>query len=203
VIVTHADLHEDFFALAMRADRVGWDIETSGLDWSRDRIGTCQIAVGDLVNVVTLSNDETPILLRTLLGSQSTQKVFHHAPFDLRFMISRWNVQARNVACTKVASKILDPHLAPAEHSLKPVLQRHLGVTISKNEQRSDWTAEHLTTAQVKYAADDVSYLVELIRVLESLAFESDRHPLLRASWDYLPHRVCLDIDGAGDVFAY
>mgnify|MGYP006194651211 CR=1 FL=1 len=35
------------------------------------------------------------------------QKVFHHAPFDLRFMVAQWNVTPRNIACTKVASKML------------------------------------------------------------------------------------------------
>ena len=37
-----------------------------------------------------------------LLATPSVRKVFHHAPFDLRFLTGRWRATPRNVACTKV-----------------------------------------------------------------------------------------------------
>ncbi len=50
-------------------------------------------------------------------------KVFHHAPFDLRWMMSHWQMQAASVACTEVASRLLNPDPDSASHSLKYLLE--------------------------------------------------------------------------------
>lgn len=205
VQVTRGDLDENFYWHALESSVVAWDIETSGLDWSTDRIGTCQIATAQTINIVLLdrdSDEHAPKRLTTLLESSDTRKVFHHAPFDLRFMTFQWHVNAANIGCTKVASKILNPELANGDHSLMPVLQRHLGVTITKAEQRSDWLHE-LTEDQMRYAANDVAYLLPLFRALERKCQHQGLDGLLRASWEYLPTRVLLDLHGSGDVFSY
>lgn len=203
VRVHQGDLSDCDLDAALAQNLVAWDIETSGLDWQRDRIGTCQVAYGDTVEVVVLDAWSSPSNLRALLEEATVRKVFHHAPFDLRFMTAHWKCEARNVACTKIASKILNPELDRADHSLMPVLRRRLGVVISKDQQVSDWTSGVLTEAQVNYAAGDVTHLLDLY---DDLSRECERLGLLdvlEASYDYLPARVALDLRGAGDVFAY
>ncbi|WNV77832.1 ribonuclease D [Geodermatophilus sp. DSM 44513] len=197
------DIDQDFFDRARAEGRVAWDIETTGLDWATDRIGTCQLAVAGEIAVVQLGEWGAPDRLRSLLEDPIMVKVFHHAPFDLRFMAHHWKADPANVACTKIASKILDPGLDPRAHSLKPVLERYLGVVIDKAEQRSDWVRGALSNAQVAYAARDVQYLAELHDLMERRAVGVDVAPLLRASYDYLPTRVKLDLMGAEDVYAY
>lgn len=201
--VVKDDLPADLFGRAQASEFLAWDIETSGLDWSRDAIGTCQIATEDWAAVVVLRAGEQPKRLATLLEDASVRKIFHHAPFDLRFMTSQWRVDCANVACTKIASKILDPRLGSAEHSLQPVLRRHLGVEISKAEQVSDWLSPILTDAQIKYAITDVVHLIRLYRLLDSKCRAAGVHTELMRSFEYLPTRVALDIRGSGDVFAY
>lgn len=198
-----ADIDQDFLERARAEGRVAWDIETTGLDWATDRIGTCQLAVAGDIAVVQLGEWGAPDRLRELLGDADVVKVFHHAPFDLRFMAHHWKADPANIACTKIASKILDPGLDSREHSLKPVLERYLGVVIDKAEQRSDWVRESLSHAQVAYAATDVQYLTELYELMVRRAVGVDVASLLRASYDYLPTRVKLDLMGAGDVFNY
>lgn len=200
--VLHGDLTGDFYDRALAIGRVAWDIETSGLDWSTAQIGTCQVAIEDQVAVVVVGARQ-PKHLAALLEEESVQKVFHHAPFDLRFMAFHWKARPANIACTKVASKILNPDLDSAEHSLKPVLQRHLGVAISKEQQVSDWLASNLTQEQIDYAAADVQYLIPLLDVLASDIQQVGQGRELAASFKYLPTRALLDIRGAGDVFAY
>lgn len=201
--VVTGDLDSGFLGHALNEKQIAWDIETSGLRWASDEIGTCQIAAGDDVAVVVLTPGTQPRNLRALLADDQVQKVFHHAPFDLRFMVHHWRVQPANVACTKVASKLLNPELDNREHSLMPTLQRHLGVTISKDQQVSDWTSGHLTPDQLAYAASDVRHLV---RLYDHLATELDavgRAGDLLESNHYLPTRVRLELRGLGDVFAY
>ena len=54
---------------------------------------------------------------------------------------------------------------------LAALVERHLGVSLPKDEQRSDWSARPLTASQLSYAAADVPYLIPLA---EKLASELD-----------------------------
>ena len=86
---------------------------------------------------------------------------------------------------------------------VQPVLLRHLGVIISKAEQRSDWTSAVLSAEQMSYAATDVRHLVTLLDRLMRNAEDRGLTDLVEQSFAYLPTRVELDIRGSGDVFAY
>lgn len=195
------DLPPEVYRVLSTCSTIAWDIETSGLDWRIDRIATCQLFVEpDEVYVVQVVPGANPSSLGGLIENAQITKVFHHAMFDLRFMSNAWHLSPRNVMCTKVASKILDP--AASSHSLKDLLARHLGVTIEKTETKSDWFAR-LTDAQLAYAATDVIYLSRLLRELHLRLDEAGKREILEASYQYLPHRVALDLLGAGDIFTY
>ena len=198
----HGDIDRHDLAYAVDTGVVACDIETSGLDWRKDSIGTCQIAMRDRL-LVLIPSGHAPSNLRSLLENSRVQKVFHHATFDLRFMAYRWGVRPRNIACTKVAAKILEPGLDRAAYSLKPVLKRFLAVEISKDLQVSDWLAPHLSDEQLMYAANDVLYLVDLCGTLRGACEAAGLGQELTESWRYLPVRVALDMRGSGDVFSY
>jgi ribonuclease D len=204
VEVLQGDLSEGALDALRNAKLVAWDIETSGLDWRNDRIGTCQLHAGSGVSVIVQTNREVPERLRTLLSSPDVVKVFHHAPFDLRFMTTQWKTHAASVACTKVASKLLFPAAPAEEHSLKALLATHLGVVIEKGDVRtSDWTARDLTEEQLRYAASDVADLLQLYGVLTERLTRYGLMPLYESCLSFLPSRVELDVGGWPDVFAY
>jgi len=94
--------------------RVAWDVETTGLDWHHDSLGTCQLFAGDVGAVIIRVGQEKPVRLIGLLEDPAVEKVFHHAPFDLRFMVRAWGARPASIRCTKVASKLLEP-AAPNE----------------------------------------------------------------------------------------
>jgi hypothetical protein len=48
VDLVEGDVTSDFEPAARDAATVAWDIETSGLDWRLDQIGTCQLHVPDV-----------------------------------------------------------------------------------------------------------------------------------------------------------
>jgi len=86
VDLVEGDVSADFEGAARDAGVVAWDIETSGLDWRLDRIATCQLHVPNFGTQVIRVDGRRPDRLRELLVSEHVLKVFHHAPFDLRFM---------------------------------------------------------------------------------------------------------------------
>lgn len=178
-----------------------WDIETSGLDWRTEHIGTCQVYADGIGSVVVQFDDRRPDHLLGVLCDPNVKKVFHHAPFDLRFLSSHWNVVACNVADTKIASKLLSPAAPNQDHSLKALLARHLGVQISKDQQVSDWLAVTLTSDQLAYAVADVEFLLPLLERLEGRLQAAGLLELFHQCLSFIPTRVALELGGYPDVF--
>jgi len=201
--IAQADLTEEWFQAFRAVGRLAWDIETSGLDWRTDRIGTCQVHAPAVGTAIVQVGTEVPKRLGSLLADVSVLKVFHHAPFDLRFMTSHWQIRAQNVACTKVASRILDSQAPDSTHSLQSLLNRRLGVKISKEQRLSDWVGGSLTAAQIRYASQDVEHLLPLYDELYLNLAEAGLAELYRDCCAFLSGRVQLELGSWPDVFAY
>ncbi len=199
--ILNGDLDESAFEKALGADVVALDIETSGLDWRSDEIGTVQLQVGDTTYVVRV-NGLRPNHLKAVIEDARVRKVLHHAMFDLRFLAHRWDVTPANVACTKIASKLAEPEAPWKEHSLAPLLKRYLGVSLDKTEQTSEWLGE-LSDTQVRYAANDVRYLVPLFQCLDQKLRDAGRDDLRDRCFAQLPTQVELEVGEFPDVFAY
>jgi ribonuclease D len=191
----------DAFAVSRR---IAWDIETTGLDWRRERIGTCQLFAEAVGAVVVSVGEDRPSALARLIEDNTVEKVFHHAPFDLRFIVSAWQVLPAAIRDTKVASKILDPAAPNETHSLQQLASRYLGVSLPKGAVRvSNWSASELTEEQVRYAAGDVVHLLRLLDAEEEALRASGRAELYDSCCAFLPARVTLELGDFPDVFAY
>jgi ribonuclease D len=204
VHAVRGDLPDELAAAVAAAPHVAWDVETSGLDWRHDRLGTCQVFAESVGVAVVSVGGGRPARLVALLENPDVKKVFHHAPFDLRFMVHAWGVRPASIRCTKVASKLLEPGAPNEAHSLRQLVFRHLGVSLAKGDVRtSDWSAGRLTAEQLEYAAADVLYLPTLLEVLETALQSAGRAALYDACCAFLPARVTLELGAYPDVFAY
>ncbi|MDB5937300.1 MAG: putative 3-5 exonuclease [Massilia sp.] len=201
VYVVEHDLPTSVLNQFLTSSVIACDIETTGLDWTTDKIATCQVFSPSAGAYIVRISDEIPRNLASLLDNASVLKVFHHAMFDLRFMHYQWNLEARSVLCTKIAAKILMP--GSEDTSLQGVTRDFLGIHLDKTERLSNWLSSSLSPRQLSYAAADVIYLPALISVLQEKLLESGRWDLAISCFEFLPVRVRLDILGAGDVFAY
>src|SRR5882724_2048656 len=202
VQVIQGDLGDELAAAYAACPRVAWDVETSGLDWRHDRLGTCQLFAPDVGAAVVIVGVDKPVRLMTLLGNPGVEKVFHHAPFDLRFMVHAWGVWPAAVRCTKVAAKLLEPEAPNEAHSLQQLVRRHLGVTLEKGTVRtSDWSTADLTSEQLEYAAGDVLHLLPLLGALQRSLGVKDLTRLYDACCAFLPARAALEVGGFPDVF--
>ena len=94
-------------------------------------------------------------------GNQNITKVIHNAPFERRILGSV-GLELHGVFDTLTESRRLRGYSAIEGHSLAAVCHRELGVTLSKNLQRSDWQRRPLTTSQLEYAALDAEVLLAI-----------------------------------------
>jgi ribonuclease D len=180
----------------LNCNSVAIDTEAMGLRHQRDRLCLVQLCFGDdIAHLVKFSanNYEAPNL-RRLLNNKEIKKIFHYARFDVGILQYYLNVDITNIFCTKIASKIARTYTE--YHGLKELCNELLSVSISKSSQSSNWGAAKLTDAQMRYAAQDVLYLHELMDKLTNMLNSESRFELAKNCFDFLPHRVKLDLAG-------
>src|SRR5262249_23044697 len=100
-------------------------------------------------------------LLEALVGKEM---IIHNAAFDLAFLRRLGFEPSATVHDTMLLSRLL---YAGAEegHTLEDCAGRELGVTLDKQEQKSDWSGA-LRDAQLAYAAADAAVLPRLLATL-------------------------------------
>ena len=181
------------------------DCEAMGLNILRDRL--CVVQIGDgygnahLVHFPSL--DYAAPNLKALLTNEKTIKIFHFGRFDLAIMQHYLGIKLKNIYCTKIASKLSRTYTE--SHSLRELCSELINVTISKQQQRSDWGAAELTQKQIEYAGSDVLYLHSLRATLNKMLIRENRMKLAQRCFDFLPDRAELDLSGwcDSDIFAH
>jgi ribonuclease D len=146
------------------------DGEFMGLDVRRDPLCLIQISSGNSdAHIIQLDRSEynAPNLVKVLADNTIT-KIFHYGRADIAYIKYYLKTETNNILDTKIASKLARSY--SDSHSLKTLIKEFINVDISKQFQSSDFGGE-LTSAQLKYCANDVIYLHkihdELIKILK------------------------------------
>ncbi len=184
---------------------VAIDSETMGLRFRRDGLCVVQLSGGDGNAHVVRMNRETYYCpnLKRLLTDKNVLKLFHYGRFDIGMFMLHLGVETAPVYCTKIASKLSRTYTD--RHGLKDLVRELLGVDLSKAQQSSDWGAGTLSQDQLNYAASDVLYLHACRDKLNAMLEREGRMALAQGCFDFLPHRVKLDLAGWEDcdIFAH
>jgi DNA polymerase-1 len=120
----------------------------AGLDPHRSTVRLCQLYGGGArVAVIDLHKVDWDVLAPVW----ERPIVMHNAAFDLSYLAQR-GIEPVGVDCTLQAVRLLN---GPNATSLETAAASYFGLVLDKALQTSDWGAEHLSLAQVTYAADD------------------------------------------------
>ncbi len=160
----------------LRAPRVAVDIESNGFFRYRERVCLVQLALkrtAFLVDPLAMDDVEP---LGELLNDRSVEKVFHDAYYDLSSFDRDWGFRVNNLFDTRVAVALV----GSSRLGLQSVVKDYVGIELAKSRklQRSDWTRRPLSFEALKYAANDVLYLLQ---VRESLSAKLNK--LSRLAW--------------------
>ena len=186
-------------------EAVAIDTETLGLNPHRDRLCVVQLSPGDgTADIVQIAPGQRRAPnLAALLRNRKITKLFHYGRFDIAVLYHAFGAMAEPVFCTKIASRLTRTYTD--RHGLKDICNELLGVTLSKQQQSSDWAAETLSPEQLDYAASDVLYLHRLREVLAHRLERDGRAKEAHACFRFLPTRAKLDLMGwdEEDIFAH
>ena len=203
---TVADIPQDWFEYFLEQDVIAVDTELHGLKLYRDQICLVQLC-DNQANVCLVKPDASnpPPYLRQLMEAGQVLKVFHFALTDVAFFKTSLQIEVRPFCCTKVMSKIIRTYTQ--NHGLKDLALELLGKKLDKDSQQSDWSRTNLTSAQLRYAANDV---LDLVRIYQELqAMMEQRNTLYTGAsllelnakaQQILPSLVELLVHGYGDL---
>ncbi len=159
---TQAEINAAYEKLS-RANVLGCDTETGGLNPRKAKLFSVQFSDGDF-NVLVPTSENIPLgKLSEILENEQIVKIFHNAKFDLGFLNEN-GYQTNNVFDTMIAEKILTKG-ANQSVSLAETLYRYFAVDLDKSQRKKFgrnwdrvWTKE-----LVEYAMNDVTYLPKLM----------------------------------------
>jgi ribonuclease D len=164
-----------------------------GLDVRRDPLCLIQISSGNSdAHIIQLDRSEynAPNLVKVLADNTIT-KIFHYGRADIAHIKYYLKTETNNILDTKIASKLARSY--SDSHSLKTLIKEFINVDISKQFQSSDFGGE-LTSAQLKYCANDVIYLHKIHNELAKILDRENRMELYKSCLKFLKTRVDLDL---------
>jgi ribonuclease D len=197
------DLDDVATARYLAAESIGVDTETMGLNYVRDRLCLVQLFSPGLLTVIKIAKGQTtaPNLQRVMEAPEVT-KIFHFARFDVAQLRHRLSTETQPIFCTKIASKLIRTY--SSSHGLKTLVQQLEGVDLDKSAQCSDWgDADNLTDEQLRYAANDVRYLISMREKLTTKLQREDRWELAQDCFKALPTIISLDLLQYEDIFSH
>ena len=202
--VCDGDLSADQLTEYLKAEVIAADTETMGLLPWRDRL--CLVQLCDEKKRVTVvrmaKGQKSAPNLKQLLEAPNIVKVFHYARFDMAMLRYHLDIYVQPVFCSKIASKLARTYTP--NHGLKSVVKELENIDLDKTSQSSDWgNAANLSDAQLKYAANDVKYLLPVQQKLTAILQREDRWKLAQECFNCLPVFVSLDLLQYQDIFQH
>jgi DNA polymerase-1 len=164
ICVNNTDILHEYF---QKAETIGADTETTGFDPYTCRLLCAQF--GDKYNQYVLNCNEFDIKeFKPYLEDKNKGYIFQNAKFDLRFFLSN-GIDIANVMDTFLAELILttgydkeDRERLNAQLSLDYLATKYCGAQLDKSI-RGVIHREGLTPRVIRYAAEDVIYLHEIL----------------------------------------
>jgi len=196
VVATKSALEQAIAAVSSQPV-IGVDTETTSLDPFDGNIRLLQLATPEQNFVIDLY--KVPALkhrgFRELLSSESPIKVFHNAKFDLKMFLHHFNLEVDGIFDTLLASQLIGAGRHEGGHGLAAVSDRHLGETVDKSLQISDWSGE-LSDAQYEYAARDAALMIPLYARLASALNEFSLEFVARLEFECILPLAAMELAG-------
>jgi ribonuclease D len=188
IIDTRADL--DALAQDLLSEKVlAIDTEADSFYHYFDKTCLIQIATPTqiyLIDPLAFGGPKELTPLGPVMASPKIRKVFHAAEYDIFVLKRDCSFTFANLFDTMISAQLLGyPSVG-----LAGIAERHFGVKLPKDEQRSDWSRRPLTAKQLSYAASDVIYLIALSELLEAELREAKRLKWAREEFITLEGRI-------------
>lgn len=157
-----------------KAKRVALDTEADSLFHYFEKVCLIQLSINDS-NFIVDPLAEDLDLEAFLKALASKPLLIHGADYDLRMMRASFDFHPESqVFDTMLAAQLLGYD----QLGLAALVERIVGVTLCKDNKKSDWSRRPLSSSQLEYACDDTRFLETIAQVLGS-----ELKKLRRTAW--------------------
>ena len=142
-----------------RANIIGLDTE---FDWRTTyfpKLSLIQIVANSKLFLIDCLKIDPSKVLKKYLESKNCLKIFHSVRSDATVLSKCLNIHSLNVFDIQVADKILTQSNI---RSYGKIVKSFFGIELKKSETNSNWLKRPLTQNQIKYAFDDIDFLIEI-----------------------------------------
>jgi len=161
--IESADQLEALIGRLRPVARVALDTEADSLHHYYEKVCLIQLSFnGETCIVDPLARIKVNRLLEELAGKTL---LIHGAEYDLRMLHAGYRFRPRGeVFDTMLAAQLVEGEA----RSLVALAEQYLGVELTKQGRRSDWSRRPLTEGQLVYACNDTRYLAAIAAHLET-----------------------------------
>ena len=171
-LVSHPDALQEVVAAARAAGTIGLDTEFMREKTYRARLCLAQVAAGDQVWLIDPLKDTDLRPIGELVADPDVEVVVHAGKQDLEIFYEYYGVVPKRIFDVQLAAAFAG-HGASLPYGR--LVEETTGVSLTKGESYTDWCRRPLTDSQIKYAGDDVRYLVPVANRLREELDELDR----------------------------
>ncbi len=151
---------------------------------------TCLVQIGTkkhsyLIDTLAFDGPEAMAVLAPIFASADIQVIFHAAEYDIFVLKRDYGYVFANIFDTMISAQLLGYKAI----GLAALIEKHFGVKVPKDEQRSDWSRRPLTDRQLSYAVGDVLYLARLTKKVRTELKSAGRLSWAQEEFDTLCQR--------------
>lgn len=128
-------------------------------------LGLVQVANSKIVACIDPLAFDAKASIASLLLNQDITKVFHSCSQDMEVLKLYLGELPCPILDTQIAASLIDES---EQVSYAKLVEAECGVSLDKSQTRTNWLKRPLTAKQLEYAADDVFYLYQLIKILST-----------------------------------
>ena len=123
------------------------------------KLSLIQIGFRDKIFLIDCLNVNPRDFLRFPLESKEFLKIFHAVRSDATVIKNCLNINSYNVFDVQVAESFLNDGSIVGYGS---IVQKYTSLSLHKSETNSNWLKRPLTENQIRYAFEDVDYLIDI-----------------------------------------
>lgn len=190
----------------VRAGRFAFDTEFVMEDRYKAELCLIQIALPERIALIDPARNFDTGPIWELVASASVETIVHAGTEDLNLVFQRHGEVPQNIFDVQIAAGFVG-HDYPL--SLQKLARAVLGVRLHKSKTLTDWRRRPLTAEQVRYAAEDVAYLLRIHEVISSQLTKRNRTQWCmeelnrfaeRCYYERTDAEVALRVRGAGSL---
>jgi ribonuclease D len=151
--------------------RCGLDTEADSLHSYREKLCLIQFCAGDLLAVIDPLKIGEEALQRFFRFLEPLELWFHGADFDMTLILRTFGFLPERILDTQIAARLM----GHPRFGLANLVEEGFGVVLSKSSQKADWGSRPLKEKMLRYAFDDVRYLLPLADWLTAELREAGR----------------------------